>query len=191
MKYTERSIARLMAMQFFAAKYLCITPNCTFTGNEADLLVVTKDLRLIDVEIKISRADFRADAKKDKWGRHKKGMYFEEAIFGENGKIIGGRIHYHKFKLDWPRRIWKHYYVMPEDIYTPDLLDDAASEKSGILVLSKDTNGSGSHFISPVRAARANRDAEKITHEEVVNIARLASLRMWNTIRLAEQQENR
>src|SRR5690554_6203769 len=67
MKWSEKRIARELAINFFNRKHLVVVPNCNWTGYEADVLAVTTDLRLIDVEIKISRADLKADAKKDKW----------------------------------------------------------------------------------------------------------------------------
>lgn len=62
MKWTEKTIARALAQQTFNRKYLVVVPNCNWTGYEADILAVTENLRLIDVEIKISRADLKADA---------------------------------------------------------------------------------------------------------------------------------
>ena len=43
---------------------LVMVPNCYWTGDECDLLVVRNDLRLVDVEVKISRSDLKADAGK-------------------------------------------------------------------------------------------------------------------------------
>lgn len=105
MKWTEQLIGRVLARQVFQSKHLIIIPNCKWTGDEIDLLVVTPDLRIIDVEVKISRADL----------------------------------------------------------------------KSGIIVL-RDTNPHA-HII---RRAKPCRDAKSISPEDAVNLARLASLRMWD-----------
>lgn len=67
MTWSEHAIARALVRQTFNRKYLVVVPNCNWTGHECDLLVVTENLRIIDVEIKISRADLKADAKKEKW----------------------------------------------------------------------------------------------------------------------------
>ena len=64
--WSEQLIARTLARQTFEKKNLVIVPNCNWTGNECDLLVVTPDLRIIDVEVKISRSDLKADTKKNK-----------------------------------------------------------------------------------------------------------------------------
>lgn len=66
-KWSESNIARALALQVFARKYLVMVPNCNWTGYECDLLAVAPDLRIVDIEVKISRADLKADAKKDKW----------------------------------------------------------------------------------------------------------------------------
>ena len=65
MIWSEEKIATTLARQIFQRKCLVVVPNCSWTGDECDLLAVTKDLRVIDVEVKISRSDYRADAKKD------------------------------------------------------------------------------------------------------------------------------
>lgn len=46
-----------------------------------DVLAVTDDRRLIEIEIKISFSDFKADAKKDKWRRQKRGFTVVPAYF--------------------------------------------------------------------------------------------------------------
>lgn len=63
-KWSERKIASFISTIFFKRDYLCVIDNCQFTGHECDMLGVTKDLRLIDIEIKISRSDLKADIKK-------------------------------------------------------------------------------------------------------------------------------
>jgi len=59
------AIARAIALQTLARRCVVLVDNCNWTGHECDVLGVTTDLRIIDVEIKISRADFRADAAKE------------------------------------------------------------------------------------------------------------------------------
>jgi hypothetical protein len=64
-KWSEYNIARAIALQTLARKCVVLVDNCNWTGHECDVLGVTTDLRIIDVEVKISRADLKADAKKD------------------------------------------------------------------------------------------------------------------------------
>ncbi|EQD46835.1 hypothetical protein B2A_08707, partial [mine drainage metagenome] len=65
--WSEQRIAAALARQIFIDDSVVVVPNCNWTGHECDLLIVTRRLRVIDVEIKISRADLRVDACKDKW----------------------------------------------------------------------------------------------------------------------------
>ena len=136
---------------------------------------VTHDLRVIDVEVKISRADFKADAKKDKWWRRPENWHFHD-----------GTSRYASMRLDgppapnlpreWPKKVWKHYFAMPEEIWTPDLVQYLPSQHCGVL-LCRDLG----HYVgvSSVRRATPNRDADKVTPAQVLDIARLANLRMW------------
>lgn len=59
MKWSEQSIARAIALQTLARKCVVLIDNCSWTGYECDVLAVTTDLRVIDVEVKISRADLK------------------------------------------------------------------------------------------------------------------------------------
>jgi len=68
--WTEQSIARAIALQTLDRKCVVLVDNCSWTGHECDVLGVTRDLRIIDVEVKISRADLKADARKDKWWKY-------------------------------------------------------------------------------------------------------------------------
>lgn len=67
MTWNEGMIARAISLQTLNRRCVLLVDRCNWTGNECDVLAVTVDLRVIDVEIKISRADLKADAAKDKW----------------------------------------------------------------------------------------------------------------------------
>ena len=64
-------------MERFAVRYIgprrkYIVPNVSWgwgLRHEADLIVVSKNLWVTEIEIKVSAADLKADAKKEKWGR--------------------------------------------------------------------------------------------------------------------------
>jgi len=163
MKWSERQIAGYLARITFQRKHL-IVPNCNWTGNECDLLVVTPNLRIIDVEIKISRADLRADAAKDKWWHPRPWRRHGEPQPQRTPRV-------------WPPRVWKHFYCLPKEIWTPELFVGMAPV-SGVLLI-RDA-GPGVFHISCVRKSRPNRDAEKIDAEDAIDIARLAGLRMWD-----------
>lgn len=175
MNWTEHTIGRALCRQTFNRSALVLVPNCNWTGNECDVLVVEKGLRIIDIEVKISRADLKADAKKSKWW-HTLG-YIEARDKGMD--VANWNRWDHKEPLQWPRKVWKHYYAMPKAIWTPALLAFLPAN-SGILLLSEPCE----HDTVPVvirceRAPKPNRDAEKLAPAAVLDIARLANLRMW------------
>lgn len=189
MKWSERTIAAALAQQTFNRKYLVVVPNCLWTGYEADILAVTENLRLIDVEIKISRADLRADSRKGKWW-HSQYVGQPRRVDERNaaGRLVRSRSMYaQQFELrTWPRRVWKHYYALPAEIWTDDLLPSLGSAASGVLLLTEDAAGLR---ITCRRPAKPCRDADKISPAAAVHIARLASLRMWEAYARLEQAE--
>lgn len=165
-KWTEFEIASTLAMDFFNKENLVVVDNCGWSGHEADILVVTRDLRLIDVEIKISRADLKADAQKNKWKHY--------GVWSKAPMLPNGHVSH-------PHKIWKHYYALPEEIWKPELLECLPSVKSGVVLLRRDILKNGKTFVryTVVRRAVPFRDSLKLSTADVLNVARLASLRMW------------
>ena len=178
MSWTERTIGAYLSRHTFQRRYL-VVPNCQWTGNECDLLVVTPSLRIVDVEIKTSRADLRADSGKDKWWHSQSWQRTPAANVGR----------------DWPPRVWKHYYCLPAAIWQPEMLDDLLTvrdqtramfaSKSGVLLIREDKHGRP--WVDSVRRAKANSEAKPITAEQAIDIARLANLRMWDALLLADK----
>ena len=164
-RYDERMIGRHLVREIFHAK-LVVVPNCSWPGNECDLLAVTMDLRIVDVEIKISRADFKADAGKDKWW-HRRPWY--QGAYPERERRL------------WPAKVWKHYYCMPADIWKADLEQFAGSPNSGILLVETYKRGHTEAMrVKVERRAKPQKDVTRLTAEQVVDLARLANLRMWD-----------
>jgi hypothetical protein len=194
--WSERMIARAIALQTFKRRYLMAVPNCNWTGHECDLLVVTDDLRIIDVEVKISRSDLKADAKKEKWW-HREFKGYAEPVdhFREGHWLSRTRAPiYDTTPRHWPPKVWKHYYALPKEIWTPDLAASLPSERSGIILLDRDSypRPSGADMrVDVVRRATPNKDAEKISAVAAIDIARLASLRMWESYQELEAQRAR
>lgn len=170
MIWSERSIARAIARQTLDRKCLVLVDNCNWTGHECDVLGVTMDLRIIDVEVKISRADLKADAKKDKWW-HWVGYGAPKAA------------------VTHPRKVWKHYYALPKEIWKPELVDCLPSTASGILLLRAWHPDSVEPpvVVDCIRRATPAKDAHRLKPEEVMDIARLANLRMWESYHRAEK----
>jgi len=191
MKWSERTIARALAQQTFNRKYLVVVPNCNWTGYEADILAVTENLRLIDVEIKISRSDLKADARKDKWWHRERVGQWPMVHEWDRSRISGNLIMKRAYQrgrfksthLEWPRRVWKHYYALPAEIWTDDLLPSLGSEASGVLLLSGDDK---TLKITCRRPAKPCRDADNLSPAAAIHIARLASLRMWDAYKTVD-----
>jgi hypothetical protein len=168
-------------------------PNCTWTGHECDLLVVTENLRIIDVEVKISRADLKVDAKKEKWWHREFKGYSEPREEYRDGRLRA--IHrepiYDTTARAWPPKVWKHYYALPAEIWKPELAEHLGSPASGILLLHRDGDGYPGRpqiSVSCARRACPNKDAKPIDARAAIDIARLASLRMWSTYQALEDQ---
>lgn len=176
MTWSETNIARALARQTFNRQHLVVVPNCIWTGHECDLLVVTANLRIIDVEIKISRADLKADAKKGKWWHSQPWTRTSDTSDWHRPKPIAREL---------PRKVWKHYYCCPKDIWAPELLACLPSPASGVILIAernhRHANSMPTLELTVARRAKPCRDAEAISPAAAVDIARLASLRMWDT----------
>lgn len=186
-QWSEHMIARAIALQTLARKCVVLVDNCGWTGHECDVLAVTTDLRIIDVEVKISRADLKADAKKDKWWQRTFLGYGErKEVFNDAGRLI--RVErpslYDVQALQHPPKVWKHYYALPADIWKPELLDCLPSKASGVLLLRHGKDYTDLHHrphvvVECARRATPNKDATRLTPAQAIDIARLANLRMW------------
>lgn len=163
--WSEGKIARAIALQTLARKCVVLVDRCNWTGNECDVLAVTTDLRIIDVEVKISRSDFKADARKDKWW-HRPGWQWNQPR--------PDPVH-----RDWPPKVWKHYIAMPRDLWDDALFEFMPSPKSGLLLVSEQQRGAAV-AVHCARRATPNKDAARLQPAQVMDIARLANLRMWD-----------
>ena len=172
MKWTEQNIGYALSTKFLNNQHLITIPNCLFTGYECDLLCVTNQLRIIDFEIKISKSDFYADAKKGKWW---------ECTFLQNNLVDGKIEKAQEFKhREHPQKVWKHYYVMPKDIWDDSMFDRMGSESCGVLLLIVDDHGEVN--IEQIRKAKPAKDFTTLNDKQLFTIARLAGIRMWNSL---------
>lgn len=161
-KYSETLIAKGLAYQLMNRSVL-IVPNCSWTGSEADLLVIDKSMRIIDVEIKISRSDLKADPRKAKW--------YTNRPWSRKGQG----------KREWPDKVWKHYYALPKEIWDPSLLA-TLPEASGVILVRIDSRCSGGLATEVMRNAKPNKDAKPICPADAIDLARLTSLRLWTAL---------
>lgn len=179
MKWTEYTIARAISRQTLARRCLVLVDNCNWTGHECDVLGVTMDLRIIDVEVKISRADLKADAKKDKWW-HRVGYGWDQ----DRPEPVA---------LAHPPKVWKHYYAMPKEIWKPELLECLPSPNSGVLLLRPGNQKNAwepSVVVTCERRAVPAKDCYRLKPEQALDIARLANLRMWEAYGKLDQSRS-
>lgn len=178
--WTERLIATAIARQTLAKKCIVLVDNCNWTGYECDVLAVHESMRIIDVEVKISRADLKADAAKDKWW-HRYG-----SVYSGQDHATGRSVYTTPppTAREWPPKVWKHYYAMPQELWDDCLFGALPSPHSGVLLLrnAKGFHGeyTGGLWVECVRRATPNKAAPQISAAAVTDIARLANLRMWN-----------
>lgn len=145
-----------------------VVPNCNWTGSEADLLVVTRDRRLVDIEIKVDRSDFKADGTKSKWQSRYPRRQPKEGTWSDTD-----------FRKLWPEKVWKHYYVVPMSIWDDSLLE-FVSPASGIILIDEHEPLRAYSHMRVRRHAKPQRAAPKITEQQAMDIGRLASLRYWD-----------
>lgn len=168
MKWTAREICRQLYIQAFHGKHLIICPNTYWPGSETDLLIVRCDLRLMEVEVKISRSDLKADKHKDKW--------FDAWEYGKGTPWLHPDQRPAPTPRTHPRRIWKHYYCMPEAVWKEGL-ESEIQPTSGIILMRDHPNSPGCWLH---RQAKPAKVTDRITPEELADIARMQSHKMWD-----------
>lgn len=165
-RWSERQIGRALYAHVFARRCLICIPNCSYPGSECDLLVVRKDLRMVDVEIKISRSDLKADRLKNKW--------FKEWDFAAHGWRRPRPEE--REPIAHPKNIWKHYYALPRDIWHEDLYADI-QPTSGVIVID---DGFQKPHLEIIRHAKPNKSAEQIVKDDLISLAANQNARMWD-----------
>lgn len=129
---TEASLQEKLAPALLQPGDLAVIPNCAALFSEADLLRVTKNRHAFEYEIKTSRADFRADFKK----QHRK-MLAQDIQKGISDKLA----------RYWPNRL---IYVAPAGVIPHEEVPKWAglievTLEAGSLTLHRVKNGSRIH----------------------------------------------
>jgi hypothetical protein len=132
--------------QYFGPRECIIVPNISWGINihECDLLIIRKSGYGIEVEIKTSKSDLKADAKK---------------------------AHNHKDYMD---RISELYFAIPD--YMKDCIE-YIPERAGILILTKNEWGVNVHRL---RNPQKKKNRIKFTETEMMKVAHLGCMRIWN-----------
>ncbi len=176
MSYTEYTMLRALANRTFKGALMCID-NCNALGSECDLLVVTKALQCIDVEVKISKADLKADALKDKW-------------FAPYDWRLGNYEEYRRKRtsVHWPAKVWKHYYAIAAPVWSDDLLQYCQAT-SGVVVVELSPTGYIRSVVSKRRAV-ANPDQQPAGVKLLRDLCRLTSYRLWDARQALDSQRD-
>ena len=138
-------------------------PNVGLFSWESDMLVVTKSKLVWEIETKVTLADWKADAAKDKWMAkdwHKISRFY----YAVPAKLV-----VHK---DQSR--WYDPTAQSTSFHVPDFVPAWA----GVLALSPDYRGR--FHIQVVRAPKM-LGSYKITDSEMRRLYRSAYFRYWNT----------
>jgi hypothetical protein len=138
-----------------------VVPNVSWgwgLGYEADLICVNPGGHAVEVEIKVSRSDLRADAKKNKWAAWRPGNT-EGAVFRRG-------------TLD--HRIWKFYYAVPQQLVADCLALEGGWPGAGILAVAAD------HTVTMVRRPMPITATRLVTPDELVKLGHLAAMRYWD-----------
>ncbi len=155
MKITTAEMECALA-NWFDYRVNLIVPNVHWGMNmhECDLLIVSQVGYCTEVEIKVSRADLRADAKK---------------LHGHNGGVA--------------RRVIKYlYFAVPLALEEAAL--EFAPERAGIITVKDTQPDRYGYIAGPrcrrVREPTCNKHSTKMTDRERYKVARLGALRIWN-----------
>ena len=135
---------------------------CVYWGygcfyHECDLLIVSKAGYVTEVEIKISRGDLRADAKKSH--RHDGGASIKYLYFAVPDYIIADG------------------NVLKDDVMA------MIPERAGIITVRAEDNVPGKYPYHPkckrIREPTVNKAATKMSDRDRYKVARLGALRIW------------
>ena len=163
-----------------------VVPNCDwgFLNHEADLLVLNKTKRLVEIEIKRTWSDFMADFKKSHTHYDPKLSYFYYAV----PLSIGERVFHWLYEGEYKCRPGFLYYERSEvTAYT-----EHNPNKCGLIIYAdpQESTARGKRVGScclNVGATRMN-DYQLSTNEEL-KLLRLLGMRVWNLKKkLAEYQ---
>lgn len=169
LQFSERSIARALVHAFgmFPPRRYLAVENVSWglLPWEADLLCMSGNGYLQEVEIKVSVADLRRDLEKPK---HR----LRKAVFTSTGRS----------PHTWIRRFW---YAMPDTVWNKVVAEPPIPADAGVVLLyiergEKEFGGEDKMRSRIVRPAKTNAAAIGLTAGERYDLARLGVLRYWS-----------
>lgn len=158
---TESDAQLALARKFDWFRNL-IVPNAYLGFWEMDVAVVTPSGYLWEVEVKLTKSDWKADLKKEKWEHF-------EMMLGPETKV--------------PSRF---YYCVPPELVAGGI-PEWVPEKAGVLVIRPQPNTNYNYRIDGARAPKRIHN-NKLDHRHIVSLYRKIYARMWPT--MFEQGEN-
>ena len=136
---------------FYFLRQFVVLPNSnSFTSWEADLLVCSKAGFLTEIEIKVSRQDWRNDTKKDKF----------------QNRPDGRRAYGWGF-------IKQFYYAVPREIAGDSDALVRMPQWAGLIAVSEDGTCEVAHQAETLDGHR------KLSEKQLLKFARLAAVRIW------------
>jgi hypothetical protein len=162
---TEFEIQKYLYTHFFRSRADVVSPNSCVYGYEADMIGITRNLFVHEIEIKISRSDFFADKKKDKhkdmkkWlnGERTKPYMFDGIIIQQDGVRL----------LTPPNWFW---YAVPKDMIA---VTELPNEWMGLIYIAD------MGYCEVIRRAK-RLHKEPIEINRMLQISRSLSLRNWS-----------
>ena len=157
-KNTEGTLQAALFYRWGMAREFSM-PNYTYYCNESDFLTVTKNGYVDEYEIKISRSDYRADQKKERWELYKTRPHILREKALNYAMYHYTPVYFRKY----PNRFW---YVTPKGLIAPDELPDYAGlitrNEQGILNIERQApklhaNKAPPELVIDMRAKAANR----------------------------------
>ena len=144
----------LLLARYFSYQQNIIVPNISYGLNlhEVDLLVIKQSHYAIEIEIKISVADLKADLKKPHGHRSNKIKLLYFAVPSEIKD--------------------KALELIPERAGLLTITHDIAKRSNG--------HFSNRYYVSAIKAPIVNKLARKLTDKEISKVYELASMRIWN-----------
>lgn len=157
-KWNERMVQDAVYIHCAIKSYWLVVPNSCVFGWEADVVGVLRSGFISEFEVKVSRADFKAEARKAHRGLLTNPM--QKTFFGE-------RRH--------PRPNY-FYYTVPSGLIQPDEVPDHA----GLLYVEKEVRSSALYYGTVKIAKPARRlHSEKLADSQREQLMRAVNERYW------------
>ena len=160
-RLTERDVQKILVQTKFDRLKNLVVPNCCrFTYGEADLIVVRPSGWVDEVEVKVSKADFRRDFKTK---NVKHGI-----MAGEYQRECG-------YEYMTIRRFW---FAMPHALAV-ELLEEVP-DYAGLVGVSGTAAVTSSRSALTLTKAPVLPNAKKATREEIYQVVKNLSARYWD-----------